>query len=263
MTPATIHILSQRVNSSRIYCDFVQKFILFIRRFKGVDSAPKNIQKLYTGMLDKLYKSRMITIMNQKFSELSPVQTQKFLENLEKQGVKENNLNRDHTRAMTQILDFTTGWKRVRCEDFSSVPYKVKDFLQNTKDVFAAIYSYDPYKDNNFESMGLDLNLHNIESYLKFYFDYFVSGSDYLKPISFLDEIEWQDDLTPPMKQSLEKHLVEYPDIHQEKDDFTIKTLCVFRRAILVVTFFIQADGHIEIQARESLIEDLPIKNFA
>lgn len=200
--------------------------------------------------------------MGQKYNDLSSQKTKKILKTIIKNDVNQS-FNEKHAKILEQDLAFAGGWKRILCEDYSSVPFESKAYLLNGNDLKILEYTSDPWTDNKFQDLTLDLNSLNIESYIKFYFDYFISGSDNLKPVSYSDDIDWQDDLSPTLRQSLDKDFVLYPQIHQEKDNFTVKMPCVFRQSIMIVTFFVYSSGQIEIKDRQSLVDDLPIRNFA
>lgn len=222
----------------------------------------RNIQKLCTSILDKLYKSSIMNIMTKKYNELCPKQTKSMFKLIEKQD-KNQSFNKDHVKIMASDLPFTNGWKKVSVEDFSSVPFQSKIYLLKDNVLKIMTYTTDPYKNNGFDMLGLDLNDHNIENYLKFYFDFFIRGNDILKPVSHADDIEWQNDFSPTIKQSLDKEFVLYPQINHENDDFLVKMPCVFQQSIMVITFFIQSNGKVEIKDRQSLVDDLPIRNFS
>lgn len=204
----------------------------------------------------------MLSFMTKKYNELSPAKTKSVFKVIEKHD-KNQSFNKDHVKIMTQDLSFADGWERLSVEDYSSVPFQSKSYLKNGNDLKITMYSPDPWSDNKFNEFGIDLNSHNIETYLKFYFDFFISGSDGLKPVSHTDDIEWQNDFSPSIKQSLDKDFVLYPQINQENDDFTVKTACVFQQSIMIVTFFVKSNGQVEIKERQSLVDDLPIRNFA
>ncbi len=200
--------------------------------------------------------------MGQKYTELSPTQTKKIFKIIDKYD-GDHGFHADHAKIMAQDLTFAPSWQRIICEDYSSVPFQSKTYLMKDDKIKTVKYTANPWVDNDFSKMNLDLNTLNIEAYLKFYFDFFVTGSDHLKPVSFSDEIDWQGDLTPTMKQSLDKDFVLYPQINQKETMFTIKMPCVFRQSIMIVTFHVADDGQIEIKDRQSLVDDLPIRHFA
>lgn len=200
--------------------------------------------------------------MTHKYIELSPAKTKSVSKIIEKHD-KNQSFNKDHVKIMALDLSFANGWERLSVEDYSSVPFQSKSYLKNGNNLKIMTYSPNPWSDNNFEELGLDLNTHNLEAYLKFYFDFFISGSDGLKPVSHTDDIEWQNDFSPTIKQSLDKDFILYPQIHQDNDDFTIKTACVFQQSIMIVTFFVKSTGEVKIKDRQSLVDDLPIRNFA
>lgn len=200
--------------------------------------------------------------MAQKYTELSPAQTKSVFKLIDKID-GDHSFHENHVKILKQELSFAPSWEKIICEDYSTVPFKSKTYLKQNKNMIPVTYSANPWDDNNIEKMDLDLNNQNISAYIKFYFECFVKGSDILKPVSFSDEIEWQGDLSPSMKQSLDKDFVLYPQIIQQKNDFMVKMPCVFRQSIMIVDFKIDESGKIEIQSKQSLVDDLPIRYFA
>ncbi len=201
-------------------------------------------------------------IMSQIYKELSPAKTKSAVEKLNKISSGDD-LNPNHVKIMAQDLSFTNGWQRLMAEDYSSTPYKQKIFLKNNNKYFTVKYSPTPFQDNHIRDMDLDLTEGTVIAYMMFYYDYYINGADRLKPIFHYDDIDWQDDLPPMTRKSIETDFANYPTIANEKNGHTIKMPCVFRQTIMIVTFFVSRDGMIEIKDRQSLIDDLPIKNFS
>jgi hypothetical protein len=202
--------------------------------------------------------------MKQPYKEFSPDTTKTVLEKL-----KKNNdgfgFDVNHTRIMACDLSFAKGWQILIAEDFSKAPFKSKMIIvERNSDPFWAKYSNNPYDDNNFDRMDIKLNDNNLYDYIAFYFKFFSKNGESLKPVLHFDEIEWQDDLPPMTRQSLEKDFQFYPDIkHEDNGNFILICPCVFQYSIMIVTFNITSDGKISISKRQSLMENLPIKNFS
>ena len=179
--------------------------------------------------------------------------------------IKENSgfvFTPDKTRVLSQDLSFAPDWKKIVCEDFSSLPYKKMHFLSDGNIVRQMQYVPDPYTTNNFADLGIQLNEKNVLAYLMFYYDYFLPSKERLHPVLHVDDLEWQDDLAPMTRQSLEKEFRSYPKISRAGDAFYVMAACLFRFAIMEVTFFIQADGQVTIKDSRVLIDDLPVKSF-
>ena len=200
--------------------------------------------------------------MSQIFHPLSPVKTQSLLKKIEKIDPS-HGLRHDHVRMMTRKLSFAPSWQELMCEDYSSVPFQMKRYLYNDVMVYPVAYSNTPYDHNHFKDLDLLITDENIADYIIFYYGLYVSGSDRLTPISCVDDIEWQEDLPPMTRQSLEKDFTHYPKIKNAPEGFIITMPCIFRQSIMIITFFVTNDGFVEIQDRSSLVDDLPIKNFA
>ena len=199
--------------------------------------------------------------MGQIYKDVSPQKTESFLK-LIQENDNNQSFNKDHVKIMTQYLPFISDYERLVCEDYSTVPNQIKHYLRDVDSIKPIQYSADPWLDNLLSEKNLDLNEQNIAAYVRFYFDYFINGSDTLKPIRFTDEITWQDDISPSIRQSMEKNLLLYPEINIEQENFLIKMPCVFRQSIIIVTFNIDPQGRINIENRDILIDDLPIKNL-
>lgn len=199
--------------------------------------------------------------MGQAYQDISPQKTQSFLKLIEKNDNNQS-FNKESVKMMSQYLAFMPDYERLVCEDYSTVPNQVKHYLRDAETIYPMLYSVDPWMDNDFGNKNLDLNTQNIASYVRFYFDYFINGSDTLKPIRFTDDITWQDEISPSIRQSMEKELLHYPEIEQKNENFLIKMPCVFRQSIMTVTFNIDPQGRIDIEKRESMIDDLPIKHL-
>lgn len=199
--------------------------------------------------------------MGHAYKDISPEKTKTFLKQIEKNDNNQS-FNQSQVKMMSQHLAFMPDYERLICEDYSTVPNQIKHYLRSFDSIEPLLYSADPWADNGWDKNNLDLNTHNIDAYVRFYFDYFINGSDTLKPIRFFDDITWQDEISPSIKQSMEKTMLLYPEIEMRGENFLIKMPCVFRQSIIVVTFDIDPQGRIDIENRESLIDDLPIKHL-
>lgn len=200
--------------------------------------------------------------MSHIFHPLSPAKTKTVLKKMDSVD-PDHGLNPKHIKIMAQKLPFTQSWQQLSCEDYSSVPFQIKKYLYDDSTVYPVHYSNNPYVDNNFSKMNLTITADNIAAYIVFYYGFYVGGSDRLRPIYHIDDIEWQEELPPMTRQSLEKDFFHYPKIKNAPDGFFVIMPCIFRQSIMIVTFFISNLGLIEIQDRSSLVDDLPIKNFA
>jgi hypothetical protein len=196
--------------------------------------------------------------MTTSYAEVPQEEAQKILEKIN----NENGLvvlDNDKTKILRQNLQFALGWKRIICEDYSTVPYKKTDFLTYNNKIYTLHYSPNPYLDNHIHEMNINLNEDNIVAYISFFYDYFLKGSDRLKPILYIDDIHWQDDLPPMAKKSLVKDIKSYPIIKIYEKNFEVVMPCVFRSSLIEVSFLIGLDGQIDIQNKLILIDDLPV----
>jgi hypothetical protein len=171
--------------------------------------------------------------------------------------------NKNYTKILVQDLPFTDNWQRLVFEDVSTKPHVKKDYLYDGTSLIACVYSDDPYENNNISKMNITMTKQNAMFYLKFFCDYWVQGQDRIIPVTYMDEIDWQDDISPMMKQSLNDEIRRYPIIEQNNNNFNISVICVFRQSLMIITFNIEKSGVISITDRKSHIEDLPIRNFA
>ena len=199
--------------------------------------------------------------MTSSYVEMPSADIIKTLKSLEKQDF-DFNLDQEKTKILKQDLKFAKGWQRILCEDYSSMPYKKNHFLIGDKIIYPLSYSPDPYTQNNLDKIQIHLNDETVTDYLSFYLDYFLSGQHRLRMISHVDDIEWQDDLPPLTRQSLEKDLRKYPEIEKKDDYFFVTTACLFRLSIMEVCFQLRSDGYVEIKDNKLMVEDLPIKSF-
>ena len=200
--------------------------------------------------------------MSQIFHPLSPAKTQSLLKKIEKINAN-HGLHPNHVKIMAQKLSFAPSWQFIICEDFSSVPFQTKRYLTDDAKIYPIQYSNNPYQDNHFNELNLIINADTVALYVAFYYELYLSGSDRLKPVFHTDDIEWQEDLPPMIRQSLEKDFTYYPKIKTTSDGFLVIMPCIFRQSVMCVTFFVSDTGLIEIQDRTSLVDDLPIKNFS
>lgn len=171
-------------------------------------------------------------------------------------------LEEKHVQIMSRKLSFAPDWVYYECEDYSSVPNKFQFYLKHKKNIKLLKFTEDPVKNNHISSMTLNLNDQTIVDYLKFYYKFFTKGAYKLKIITQSDDIDWQDDLTPMVRQSLDKDLFQYPNIMSDKKGLSVKIPCVFQFSIIIISFFITYDGFIEIQDKQSLMDDLPLKSL-
>jgi hypothetical protein len=168
-----------------------------------------------------------------------------------------------HTKMMIKTLSFADNLQKLIVQDFSSLPYKRKEFLISNDDIKPIVYSNTPYEDNDITSLRVKLSSHVVEDYLKFYCSLWVVNEGRLQPISYFDDIEWQEDISPTMKQTINNDLTHYPQIQALPDGYSIKTLCLFQQSILAVDFHINENGIIRITNHSTLVDDLPVKNFS
>jgi hypothetical protein len=168
----------------------------------------------------------------------------------------------NHVQIMSRKLSFASDWTYYECEDYSSVPNKFQFYLKHKKNLELLKFTDDPVKDNHILSMDLNLNEDTILDYLKFYYKFFTKGAYKLKIIKQSDDIDWQEDLTPMARQSLDKDLLNYPKITSDEKGISVQISCVFQFSIIIISFFITPDGLIEIQDKQSLVDDLPLKTL-
>ena len=198
--------------------------------------------------------------MTSPYVELSRNDARKIINSLPEN--RDIPLDADKTKILRQDLIFAKDWQRLICEDYSSLPYRKADFLSNGNRIVSLHYSADPYETNNFIDLKLDLNAQTVIAYLKFYYDYYRPEKTPLKPIFQVDDMQWQDDLSPSTIQSLERELKNYPIINPVTDGFKIVNLCAFGISILEINFFISLKGKIKIESHRVLMDDLPLKTF-
>ena len=200
--------------------------------------------------------------MSSAFKVLSDSKRKNFLKNLDK-AQPNHGFEINHVKVMEQDISFAKNIRCVECEDYSSVPHRFQTYLIGSNDdIQPVLHGDNPYTDNHFDKMGIVINQDNVADYLSFYYRFFVKGSDYLKPVTHCDDIDWNDDITPMVQQSLEKDLSNYPKISSKNDGFNVKMACIFQQSIMIVTFFVSEHGIVTIEDRQCLAEDLPIKKF-
>jgi hypothetical protein len=204
----------------------------------------------------------MMDDMRQSYTELSDSKVANLLKQMDKLD-PQHGFHSKHSKMIERPFGFAPGWSELIVEDYSSIPFKSKSYLKNNKGLRPIIYSQDPYKDNGFDDLPLFLNHDTVAEYIDFYVKCLVIQIGKLKPVRHFDDIEWQDDLPPQARQSIEKDLLSYPNIVGDDDSLTVKMPCVYKQSILIVTFLVHSDGTVDILDRRSLIEDLPIRNFA
>jgi hypothetical protein len=196
--------------------------------------------------------------MTLSYKILSDSKTKTMMKKITKVN-PDHGLQPNHVKIMTQDLRFAPSWQCVKCEDYSSVPNRFQTYLSDGKNLNPAHYTVDPYGDNHFNAMNLNLSDDVIVGYIEFYYSFFVKNGDGLRLISQSEDIQWQDEISPSLRQSIDSDLTNYPVITPQKDGWRVVVSCVFRQSILCVTFFVNREGMIEIEAQHSLVDDLPI----
>ncbi len=195
------------------------------------------------------------------FKLLNDSQKKSFLKTL-KTINPEHGLEENHVQIMSRKLSFAPDWVYYECEDYSSVPNRFQFYLKNNKDIKSLKFTDDPIKDNCVSDMALDLTAETVIDYLNYYYKFFIKGAYKLKVIKQTDDVDWQDDLTPMTRQSLDKDLSQYPKIKSDEKGLFVEIPCVFQFSIIIISFFITHDGLIEIQDKQSLADDLPLKSL-
>ena len=208
-----------------------------------------------------LIQSHYTGFMKSSYSELPNIKAKKLLK-LIQSDTKDYGLDSDKTKVLKQSLKFTSNWERVICEDYTSLPYKKIHFLLNDDNIYPLHYTPDPYTDNNFQLMNVQLDENTVTAYLSFYLTYYLSSQNKLKVINHVDDIEWQEDLPPMTRKSLEKDLSQYPKVEKTDNFFTVTAPCLFRLSIMEIIFLIRDDGQLQIKQHKLLIDDLPAKSF-
>jgi len=176
---------------------------------------------------------------------------------------KNHGFNPDHVTMLSMELSFLPEVVEIICEDFSSTPFKKQIFLFNQSLITPLIYSENPIKDNDIDIKKLIINEQTCDDYLHFYLKCLILGGERIQPIRHADDIEWQDEISPLTRQSLEKDLRLYPKMKKNEKNMIIVKPCVFQQSIMIITFEIKQNGEVEVKDRYCLIEDLPIKNFS
>lgn len=191
------------------------------------------------------------------FKEFSPSKTKSFIQRLDKEKVS-HTFKPNTTKVLGQNLSFADEWMRVECEDFSEMPHQKSIYLVNDKKIIPVSYTPSPLE-NLFGAVDLTLTDSNIVDYLSLYFLAFVQNGERIQPVFHADDIQWQDDLSPMLRKSLELDFSKYPRIQKNENNFTVEFLCVFHQSIMAITCEIQADGVVEMIDRAVITDDLPI----
>lgn len=158
-------------------------------------------------------------------------------------------------------LDFTKGWSLLHIENQRVTPLQHHRFFwHDTKDVKQARYSPDPYKDNDFADLELNVTEEWAFAYLQLYLMFFMKDGQRLTPVISAEDISFLDDLIPPARKTLEKFLSLYPTITARNEDhYDVTAACLFDRSLLEIDFTVHSQGLVNITNRKTLIEDLPV----
>jgi hypothetical protein len=192
------------------------------------------------------------------FKEFTPSKTISFLKRLDKHNVP-HSFNPKATKVLGQNISFADGWMRIDCEDFSEMPHQKSIYLANDMTIIPLSYTPTPL-DNVFKTMPVAVNDNNVIDYLSLYFLAFVQNGERLKPVFHTDDIQWQDDLSPMLRKSLELDFSKYPRIQNINNNYMVELLCVFRQSIMAISCEVHADGHVDVVDRIVITDDLPIQ---
>lgn len=192
------------------------------------------------------------------FKEFSPTKTTSFLKRLDKEKVQ-HGFKPATTKVLGQNLSFASGWMRVECEDFSEMPHQKQIFLVHDDTIRLLTFTPNPLS-SAFHDMGITIDETNVIAYLTLYFLAFVQNGERLKPAFHVDDIKWQDDLSPMLRKSLELDFAKYPRIHKNENNLDVEFLCVFRQSIIAITVKVQPNGAIDVIDRAVITDDLPIQ---
>lgn len=210
--------------------------------------------------------------MSAVFKEFTPAKTANFLKRLDglRGGGKNTcdlssgfirHFDARATKILGQNLSFADGWMRVDCEDYTAMPHRKQIFLANDKNILPFIYSPDPLGDL-LAPLDIDINEKTVMDYLIVYFLAFVKNGEKIIPVFHADDIQWQDDLTPLLRKSLEKDFARYPQIKNDGENILATFSCLFQTSLLEITCLVLRDGRVEIKNRIVQLDDLPVKNF-
>jgi hypothetical protein len=137
---------------------------------------------------------------------------------------------------LSMELSFLPEVVEIICEDFSSTPFKKQIFLFNQSLITPLIYSENPIKDNDIDTKKLIIDEQTCDEYLHFYLKCLILGGERIQPIRHADDIEWQDEISPLTRQSLEKDLRLYPKMKKNEKNMIIVKPCVFQQSIMIIT---------------------------
>lgn len=191
------------------------------------------------------------------YKELPPREARTFIESLNDNQLNPG-LNPETTKVLSQTLSFAQSWKRMECEDYSEIPHIKRKFLSNDNTIMPLLYGPEPQKDV-LSILPLNLTAENVIDYLTLYFSLLLQNGERILPVYHSDDIEWQDDLPPMLKKSLDKDLSKYPVVVETNDGYEINLLCLFRQSLLKMTCLVMQDGSVEIKNHTVHTEDLPV----
>jgi hypothetical protein len=190
------------------------------------------------------------------YKELSARDVKKFITQLDKNNMN-NGLNPDTTKVLSQMLSFSEKWSRLDCEDYSETPHIKRQYLSDGSVIVPFAYGPEPLK-TVLNNVSLSLNQSNIVDYLTLYLTVFQKNGEKLTPVFHSDDIEWQDDLSPMLKKSLDIEFSKYPTV-KENNMFSVEILCIFRQSIMNVECDIDQNGKVSIMGRSVIADNLPI----
>ena len=194
------------------------------------------------------------------YKQFTPTKTSGFIDKLNK-AQKVHGLNKKTTKILGQNLSFAPGWMRVECEDYAEMPHIKQSYLANEVNIVPFVYGPDPRNDMC-KDMTLDIHAENIMDYLTLYFTAYLQNGERITPVFHTDDIDWQDDIPPMLKKSLEGDFAKYPQIVTLDGRLRVKFLCVFHQSIMQITCFVDDHGLVEMTDRVVLTDDLPIKHL-
>lgn len=166
----------------------------------------------------------------------------------------------DKTRILSQDLEFSDGWRHLVFENFTILPYRYDQYLMKNREIHSLRYSPDPYHDNEFEVLSIQITDEDCDDYMNFYLQCLLTDGEKLQPVNHVDEMRWLDDPGPAARQSLEQELRQYPQIKNLSDIIEIKKVCRFKTAIMEITFHVTKTGKVKIESERVLVDDLPVK---
>lgn len=167
------------------------------------------------------------------------------------------------TTIMAQNTPFYPGLRYLDIADYACVPPMHRFVIEGPDKAVILNWSNEPIYQLN-QSHPLELNEETVCDYVRFFFSHVRGKNGRFLIVESIDDIRWKEDPPPTARKSIGKMLLPLTMTPKATDgSYTLPVTVMFKDSLFQCNVQVLADGTINMDNEELLIEDMPVLDDA